>query len=99
VEAGDLLLLARLTVGQTATDTSNNESLDVWAARGSYTRFPDDHALARLTVDRLVYLTADETPQKFARDRRGYVLGNAFQGRASLRVLARGADRLDTLKP
>jgi hypothetical protein len=94
-----MLLLARLAVGRTATDTTNNESLDVWAAPGTYTRFPDDHALVRPTVERLVYLTADETPQKFARDRRGYVLGNAFQGRASLRVLASGADRLDRLKP
>jgi hypothetical protein len=95
VEAGELLLFGKLTIGRIDVDPEHIESLDVWAEHATDTWFDPAISLDDATVDGLVYLTKGRKQQTFARDGLGRVSGNAFQGISSLRELVTGSRRLD----
>lgn len=95
IDAGELLLFGRVTVGRMDADLNHHSSLDVWAAPGGLTAFRDDRVLSATIVDGLVYLKADDTEQRFARDASGAISGSPFQGRASIRQLWKGHESLD----
>jgi hypothetical protein len=97
VDEGELLLFGRVVVGRIDVDLGERESLDVWSQRGTGTPFQDDRVVDDPTVDSLIYLHADRTEHRIPRDASGRILGNAFQGRASIRELARGFESLDRL--
>ena len=48
-------------------------------------------------VDELVYLDTDGREQRMPRDASGRLVGDAFQGRSSIRELSRGSKALDQL--
>ena len=95
IDAGELLLFGRLTVGKLAADLNHHESLDVWAASSGSTEFRDDRVVSAAIVDELVYLWTDETEHGFERDAFGAISASAFQGRSSIRQLWKGYEALD----
>lgn len=96
VEAGELLLFGKLTVGRIDVDAEHIESIDVWAKPGTDTWLDPAVCLDDATVDGLVYVTKGGKQQSFARNNAGRVSGNPFQGISSLRELVAGHDRLDS---
>jgi hypothetical protein len=48
-------------------------------------------------VDGLVYLHTDDTEHRMPRDESGRLVGTSFEGRSSIRELARGSKTLDQL--
>jgi YD repeat-containing protein len=98
VEEGELWLFGRVIVGRTAEDPEHAESLDVWAEPGTETTWcEEDCVVDESAVDELVYLDADGTEHRVPRDASGRLVADDFQGRASLRELARGSEALDQL--
>jgi hypothetical protein len=94
IDAGELLLFGRVTVGRMDVDLNHRASLDVWAAPGG-SAFRDDRVLSAAIVDGLRYLKADGTEQRFARNATGAISGSPFQGRSSIRQLWQGHEALD----
>jgi hypothetical protein len=96
VDGGELLFFCRVIVGRMAEDPEHAESLDVWAGPGT-AWCEDDCVVDDKAVDELVYLDADGTEHHMPRDASGRLVGNAFQGRSSIRELARGGEVLDRM--
>jgi hypothetical protein len=96
VDEGRLLFVCRVTVARMAEDPEHAESLDVWAGPGT-TWCPDDCLVDDKAADELVYLDADGTEHRLPRDESGDLIGDAFQGRSSICVLARGTKVLDQM--
>ena len=95
VDAGELLLFCRVGVEDLHVDSEHAESLDVY---GELTPSPfnlDGRVVDQAAVDRLVYLKADGGEHELPRNASGVLVGNAFQGRASIRELVGGMERLD----
>jgi YD repeat-containing protein len=98
VEEGELWLFGRVIVGRMAEDPEHAESLDVWAEPGTETTWcEDDCVVDESAVDELLYLDTDGTKHRMPRDASGRLIANAFQGRSSIRELARGSKALDQL--
>jgi hypothetical protein len=98
VEEGELWLFGRVIVGRMAEDPEHAESLDIWAEPGTETTWcEDDCVVDGSVVDELVYLDADGTEHRMPRDASGRLVPDAFQGRSSIRELARGSEALDQL--
>jgi YD repeat-containing protein len=98
VVEGELWLFGRVIVGRMAEDPEHAESLDVWAEPGTETTWcEDDCVVDESAVDELVYLDADGTEHRMPRDASGRLVADAFQGRSSIRELARGSEALDQL--
>lgn len=95
IDAGEVLLFGRVKIGRLAVDTDHAESLDVWAELGSETPFRDDRVLSDAGVDALVYVKADGVEGRFVRRSSGAVDGSPFQGRASIREIVSGSERLE----
>jgi hypothetical protein len=94
VDEGVLSCFCRVIVGRMAEDPEHAESLDVWAEPGT-TWCEDDCVVDDNAVDELVYLDADGNEQQMPRDASGSLVGDAFQGRSSIRELAGGSKALD----
>jgi YD repeat-containing protein len=98
VEEGGLWLFGRVIVGRMAEDPEHAESLDVWAEPGTETTWcEEDCVVDESAVDELVYQDADGTEHRMPRDSSGRLVADAFQGRSSIRELARGSEALDQL--
>jgi hypothetical protein len=97
IDSGELILFGRITIGRINVDPDHHESLDVWAKRGGIAGFQGGVTVKTRAVDQLVYLMANGTTKSFARTPTGELLGSAFQGRSSIRELARGAEALERL--
>jgi hypothetical protein len=98
VEEGELWLFGRVIVGRMAEDPEHAESLDVWAEPGTETTWcPDDCVVDGSAVDELVYLDADGTEHRMPQDESGRLVADAFEGRSSIRELARGSEALDQM--
>jgi YD repeat-containing protein len=98
VVEGELWLFGRVIVGRMAEDPEHAESLEVWAEPGTETTWcEDDCVVDEGAVDELVYLDADGTEHRMPRDASGRLVADAFQGRSSIRELARGSEALDQL--
>jgi YD repeat-containing protein len=96
VVEGELWFFGRVIVGRMAEDPEHAESLDVWAEPGTETTWcEDDCEVDESVVDELVYLDADGTEHRVPRDGSGRLVGDDFQGGASLRELVRGSKALD----
>jgi YD repeat-containing protein len=98
VEEGELWLFGRVIVGRMAEDPEHPEGLDVWAEPGTETTWCEDECVVdESAVAELVYLEADGTERRMPRDASGRLVAKAFQGRSSIRELARGSNALDQL--
>jgi hypothetical protein len=96
VVEGELWFFGRVIVGRMTEDPDHAESLDVWAEPGSETTWcEEDCVVDESAVDELVYLDADGAEHPMPRDESGRLVANAFQGRSSIRELARGSKALD----
>lgn len=96
VEEGELWFFGRVIVGRTAEDPEHAESLDVWAEPGTETTWcEEDCVVDESAVDELVYLDADGSEHRMPRDPSGRLVAEAFQGRSSIRELARDSKALD----
>ena len=96
VEEGELWFFGRVIVGRMAEDPEHAESLDVWAEPGTETTWcEDDCVVDESAVGELVYLDADGTEHRMPRDPSGRLVADAFEGRSSIRELARGSKALD----
>ena len=95
VDKGELLFFSRVIVARMAEDPEHDESLDVWGQGTTWCE--DDCVVDAQAVDELVYLDADGKEHQMPRDATGGLLGDDFQGRLSIRELARGSKVLDRL--
>jgi len=94
----ELWFFGRVIVGRMAEDPERTESLDVWAEPGTETTWcEEDCVVEESAVDELVYLDTDGREQRMPRDASGRLVGDAFQGRSSIRELSRGSKALDQL--
>jgi hypothetical protein len=98
IERGRLLFFGRVLVESFDPDDYNDHQLNVWAVPDSKRRFyydASDCAVNDEVADGIEYLKVDGSLQHIRRDERGWLLGNAFQGAASLRELVGGYAALD----
>lgn len=94
IERGELLLISSLIVGATSPSSWGIKQIDIETQPGADSRVDFHRKVDRDTVERLEYADRQGRRHPLPRDATGRVLGNAFQGAASIRELTDGGDRL-----